>query len=311
MSKVVNKEGIRPGVIHRIALENFVTYKQVVLFPGPSLNMIVGPNGTGKSTFVCAIILGLCGKTSVIGRAKKISEYVRSGCEQASIEIELYQAPGQRNVIITRNFNLQDVSTWCIDSKMCEKKKLWLEYQELRERVIEYTNDKKKAVKLVNTHKSKMDPLQKLIDKAKSGINTRVKMEMAEITKALSKTNAAMDVLKKQKLEDVDNKRLEVLRNYSEDAYKAVMWLRQNKDMFQEPVYEPMVLEVLRNYSEDAYKAVMWLRQNKDMFQEPVYEPMMLEVLRNYSEDAYKAVMWLRQNKDMFQEPVYEPMMLE
>lgn len=52
------------------------TYKQVVLFPGPSLNMIVGPNGTGKSTFVCAIILGLCGKTSVIGRAKKVSKYL-------------------------------------------------------------------------------------------------------------------------------------------------------------------------------------------------------------------------------------------
>lgn len=45
----------------------------MVLFPGTSLNLIIGPNGTGKSTFVCAIILGLCGKTSVIGRAKKVS----------------------------------------------------------------------------------------------------------------------------------------------------------------------------------------------------------------------------------------------
>lgn len=43
------------------------------MYPGPSLNMIIGPNGTGKSTFVCAIILGLCGKTNVIGRAKKVS----------------------------------------------------------------------------------------------------------------------------------------------------------------------------------------------------------------------------------------------
>lgn len=43
------------------------------LFPGTGLNLIIGPNGTGKSTFVCAIILGLCGKTSVIGRSKKVS----------------------------------------------------------------------------------------------------------------------------------------------------------------------------------------------------------------------------------------------
>lgn len=35
--------------------------------------MILGPNGTGKSTFVSAIVLGLCGKTNVIGRAKKVS----------------------------------------------------------------------------------------------------------------------------------------------------------------------------------------------------------------------------------------------
>lgn len=53
----------------------FRTYKQVELYPGPSLNLIIGPNGTGKSTFVCAIILGLCGKTNVIGRAKKVSTY--------------------------------------------------------------------------------------------------------------------------------------------------------------------------------------------------------------------------------------------
>lgn len=52
---------------------SYRTYKRVELFPGPSLNLIIGPNGTGKSTFMCAIILGLCGKPSVIGRSKKVS----------------------------------------------------------------------------------------------------------------------------------------------------------------------------------------------------------------------------------------------
>lgn len=47
-----------------------------------------------------------------------------------------------------------------------------------------------------------------------------------------------------RKLEDVDVKRLEVLRAYSEDCYKAVIWLRENRDMFEHPVYEPMMLEV-------------------------------------------------------------------
>ncbi|CAG9792336.1 unnamed protein product [Diatraea saccharalis] len=457
MSNIVNSQGAKAGCIYRIALENFVTYKQVELYPGTSLNVIIGPNGTGKSTFVCAIILGLCGKTSVIGRAKKISDYVRSGCQSATIEIELYQQPGQRNVIITRNFNLKDVSTWSIDHKsvrekqvlelitsmniqvdnlcqllpqdrvqdfskmdpqqllrstlsavggqesvlqleqliecrnqqrglstklqnnaqllqeqirlnerlkvlidamqqrkqiekqieICEKKKLWLEYKELKDKVTEYINDKKEAVKLVNSHKSKMEPLERVIEGAKKGISkleqqklsstreihtlkdrvkettravteheykikeiessyqekldryknrerelieakakleklitdrtklvekvgdeNQVKMELAELHKPIMKTNAALDNLKKQKLEvqydlennitpqirlyenrirqleDIDVKRLEVLRSYSEDCYKAVMWFRENKDMFQEPVYEPMMLEI-------------------------------------------------------------------
>lgn len=47
------------GSIVRVRLENFVTYTAVEFSPGPSLNMVIGPNGTGKSTLVCAICLGL------------------------------------------------------------------------------------------------------------------------------------------------------------------------------------------------------------------------------------------------------------
>ena len=48
-----------PGSIVRIQLYNFVTYDYVEFTPGPYLNMIVGPNGTGKSSIACAIALGL------------------------------------------------------------------------------------------------------------------------------------------------------------------------------------------------------------------------------------------------------------
>ena len=47
------------GSIVRVKLANFVTYTAVEFFPGPSLNMVIGPNGTGKSTLVCAICLGM------------------------------------------------------------------------------------------------------------------------------------------------------------------------------------------------------------------------------------------------------------
>lgn len=67
--------------------------------------MVIGPNGTGKSTLVCAICLGLgwgpqvslqkesslreADKYQHLGRAKEVSEYVKHGCQEAMIEIEL------------------------------------------------------------------------------------------------------------------------------------------------------------------------------------------------------------------------------
>lgn len=53
------EEDYQPGSIVRVKLKNFVTYTAVEFRPGPSLNMVIGPNGTGKSTLVCAICLGL------------------------------------------------------------------------------------------------------------------------------------------------------------------------------------------------------------------------------------------------------------
>ena len=58
-------EVYQPGSIRRIKMVNFVTYTAAEFFPGPSLNMIIGPNGTGKSTLVCAICIGLGWDTKV------------------------------------------------------------------------------------------------------------------------------------------------------------------------------------------------------------------------------------------------------
>lgn len=68
------------------------TFDRVVINPKPQLNVIVGPNGklssnwsassslllcislgTGKSSIVCAICLGLGGSTTLLGRAKDVS----------------------------------------------------------------------------------------------------------------------------------------------------------------------------------------------------------------------------------------------
>jgi hypothetical protein len=93
-----------PGSIVRVAMKDFVTYTSAEFLPGPSLNMIIGPNGTGKSTLVCAICLGLGAKPDVLGRAKDPSEFVKHGQKEAEIEIELERDPARHrtNPVIKR-----------------------------------------------------------------------------------------------------------------------------------------------------------------------------------------------------------------
>ena len=100
----------------RVACEHFVTYDAVEFFPGPYLNMIIGPNGTGKSTVVCAIALGLGWKPSVLGRAKDVASYVKLGHSQGWVEIELQGFPAQANVVVRRVlFRESNSSDWLLD----------------------------------------------------------------------------------------------------------------------------------------------------------------------------------------------------
>ncbi|KAF2722203.1 putative ABC/SMC5 protein [Polychaeton citri CBS 116435] len=93
----------QPGSIVRVALKNFVTYTSAEFIPGPHLNMVIGPNGTGKSTLVCAICIGLGWETAHLGRAKELGEFVKHGERQAMIEIELArdEARQRQNPVIT------------------------------------------------------------------------------------------------------------------------------------------------------------------------------------------------------------------
>ncbi|KAK0723907.1 P-loop containing nucleoside triphosphate hydrolase protein [Apiosordaria backusii] len=82
-----------PGAIVRVKLRNFVTYSEAEFFLGPNLNMVIGPNGTGKSSLVCAICLGLGYPPSVLGRASAFGEFVKHGSDEAELEVELQRRP--------------------------------------------------------------------------------------------------------------------------------------------------------------------------------------------------------------------------
>jgi chromosome segregation ATPase len=92
----------QPGAIVRVKLTNFVTYESAEFFPGPSLNMVIGPNGTGKSSLVCALCLGLGWGPQVLGRATDVGSYVKNGMDHADIEIELQRKPEDNSNYIVR-----------------------------------------------------------------------------------------------------------------------------------------------------------------------------------------------------------------
>jgi chromosome segregation ATPase len=109
----------QPGTLVRVKLRNFVTYTAAEFHLGPSLNMIIGPNGTGKSTLVCAICLGLGWSSEHLGRAKELNLFVKNGADEAEIEIELAAGPGMAtNPIVRRIIRKSDgKSIFWIDGK--------------------------------------------------------------------------------------------------------------------------------------------------------------------------------------------------
>ncbi|KAJ6450163.1 hypothetical protein C8R45DRAFT_883718 [Mycena sanguinolenta] len=99
-------DGFIPGSIVRIQLRNFVTYDFVEFRPGPYLNMILGPNGTGKSSIACAICIGLNWPPKILGRSPDLPTFVKIGTENGHIEIELKAPAGEgKNLVIRRNLS--------------------------------------------------------------------------------------------------------------------------------------------------------------------------------------------------------------
>lgn len=112
-----------PGSIVRVALKNFVTYDSVEFHPGPHLNMIIGPNGTGKSTIVCAIALGLGWKPAVLGRAKDVASFVKQGYEDGWIEIELKGKRDEPNLVVKRLISKKNnASDWKLNGEKATAK---------------------------------------------------------------------------------------------------------------------------------------------------------------------------------------------
>ncbi|XP_070501492.1 structural maintenance of chromosomes protein 5 [Chironomus tepperi] len=110
------------GKIQSVAVRNFITYDELKFIPGSYLNIIIGPNGTGKSSIIAAIILGCGGKPSILSRAKDVSDYVKNGKVKANIEVELIKNDNGDTTIFSRTFDKDSKEIFKIDGEKVSAK---------------------------------------------------------------------------------------------------------------------------------------------------------------------------------------------
>ncbi|CCH40538.1 Structural maintenance of chromosomes protein [Wickerhamomyces ciferrii] len=113
-----------PGSIIKVKVKNFVTYALTQFTLSPSLNMIIGPNGTGKSTFVCAVCIGLAGSPTLLGRQKALAGFIKNGEESATVEITLKNKAGLPEIVIKREFYQSNKSDWYVNNRPTSEQKV-------------------------------------------------------------------------------------------------------------------------------------------------------------------------------------------
>ena len=119
------KDTFVKGNIVRISMKNFLTFSDTVVLPGPRLNLIIGPNGTGKSSIVNAVCICFAGRLGLLGRSGDLASFVRHGAEQATVEVWLHDAEVPNGTVkVRRVFDCDGSSTFYINDEKSPAKEV-------------------------------------------------------------------------------------------------------------------------------------------------------------------------------------------
>uniref|UniRef100_A0A673L876 Structural maintenance of chromosomes protein 5 n=1 Tax=Sinocyclocheilus rhinocerous TaxID=307959 RepID=A0A673L876_9TELE len=296
--------GFVEGSILRITMRNFLTYDHSEVFPGPKLNMIVGANGTGKSSIVCAICLGLAGKTAVLGRGDKASHshLITESCLTARVRLHTF--------II---FSCADKSSFLIknDEKLEGVKK---EREEMKKKLKSLKEAQEPLLRKIRSVESQLQPIEQQMKELTAGIrdaSQKCKQKHDQLEYRNKEVDDIRQDLSLKQTEEADRqKRIGHTQLMIKDLQKELQNMGSMEDVT--PQIEAVNAD-LRKIQEEKAKLegeMLDLRRDKD---ERSLDDMMKvkeDKLRNRFRDTYTALKWLRDNRDRFEGNVYEPMML-
>ncbi|CAN8071545.1 unnamed protein product [Agarophyton chilense] len=117
--------GFRRGNLLRVQMKNFLTFSDTTILPGPRMNLIIGPNGTGKSSVANAVCIVFGGHPRLLGRSTDLGGFVKHGTQQACITALVFDdsvSSGVRQV--RRSFDTDGRNEFFLDGTKCSMSKI-------------------------------------------------------------------------------------------------------------------------------------------------------------------------------------------
>ncbi|NXX90800.1 SMC6 protein, partial [Centropus bengalensis] len=114
------------GIIESVQLKNFMCHSMLGPFEfGPNINFVVGNNGSGKTSILTALMVGLGGKASATNRGSSVKMFVRNGETSADISITLRNQGRDAfkpevygsSIIVNQHINLDGSRSYKLKSK--------------------------------------------------------------------------------------------------------------------------------------------------------------------------------------------------
>ena len=114
------------GSVVKVTLRNFMTYVNETFWPGPNFNVVVGANGSGKSSIVTALCICLGGDLDFLNRQTDVSSLVNntSGSSEAQISVELFDPLSDNTLVECSIFNNGRGPIFKVNGKKVSQKEL-------------------------------------------------------------------------------------------------------------------------------------------------------------------------------------------